>query len=440
MARHHERSCDCLKSELDVFGIPPTQNSIDQGWWSDTYPVGTLRDRTPVEFHIPGDGENYLDLANTFLYVRASIRKADDSAMTAVDHPGPVNNWLHSLFEEVTVHLGDKVVSEASNAYPYRAYLETLLSMRNDTQETQSTTSLFYKDTAGHMDSRTSEDGVGRNTGLVTRGAFTNLSEPVEMLGRLHSDILFQDRFLISNVPMKIKLTRSKDRFSLMAPAGAGEYMVRIHSAVLYYRSVAVKESIRLAQEKVLLTSPVKYPVTRVQCRYYSIATGMSSINLQDFYRGQMPTRIIIGCVDTDAFNGTFSKNPFNFQHKNLTEVSLHISDRTAPIKVLQPVHPNQNLLSYMSVFTGTGKWGKDEGCGFSRAEYPNGFCLYAWDLSADLSDTGEHFQLRRNTNIRIELKFNPALTQTTTLVAYAEFQNMIFVDANRNVTTDYDA
>ena len=422
---------------MDLFAIPPTQTSIEHGFWTDVHPVATLTDSTPIEFHIAGDGENYIDLANTFLYVRASINKPDNAALANANHPGPVNNWLHSLFEEVTVSLGDTVVSQTSNAYPYRAYLENLLSMGADAKATQLTSSLFYKDTAGHMDQRTSEQGTGTNLGLNARGVFTDGSRPVEMVGRIHSDVLLQDRFLISNVPFKVKLARSKDQFSLMAPAQE-EYKVRIHAAVLYYRSIKVSDSVLAAQEKALTLAPAKYPITRVQCKYFSIPTGMTSVNHENLFRGQMPTRIILGCVDTSAFNGSFGKNPFNFKHLDLSMASLYISDMKTPIKALTPVHPDQNLLSYMSVFTGTGKWGKDEGCGFDREEYPRGYCLYAWDLTADLSDSGEHFQLMKNTNIRLELRFRTALPNTVTVVVYSEFQNMIMIDKDRNVTTNY--
>ena len=77
MARQHDKSCDCVKSELDLFSIPPTQTSLVNGWWTDTYPVSSLTDGGPIEFYIEGDGSLYYDLSNTQLYVEASIQKAN---------------------------------------------------------------------------------------------------------------------------------------------------------------------------------------------------------------------------------------------------------------------------------------------------------------------------------------------------------------------------
>jgi len=34
--------------------------------------------------------------------------------------------------------------------------------------------------------------------------------------------------------------------------------------------------------------------------------------------------RLVIGLVDNDTFNGTKDKNPFNFQHFNIVEISVY--------------------------------------------------------------------------------------------------------------------
>ena len=70
---------------------------------------------------------------------------ADD---TPVAH---VNNWLHSLFSQVDVHLNDTLVTPSSNTYPFRSYVETLLSYGAEAKKTQ-LTSQQYKDAAGHME------------------------------------------------------------------------------------------------------------------------------------------------------------------------------------------------------------------------------------------------------------------------------------------------
>jgi hypothetical protein len=38
---------------------------------------------------------------------------------------------------------------------------------------------------------------------------------------------------------------------------------------------------------------------------------------------GQLPKRLVIGCVDSDALNGAITKSPFDFKHYKITCVAL---------------------------------------------------------------------------------------------------------------------
>ena len=149
MAFVHEQSCECTKSELDLFSVPPTQTSIENGTWVEYHPISTIADGTPIEFEIPGNGEDYLDLANTYLYVQAKIVQANGNNLDADTRVAPVNLFLHSLFSEVDISLNATPITSSTNTYPYRAIIETLLSYGQDVKESQLTSALFYKDEAG---------------------------------------------------------------------------------------------------------------------------------------------------------------------------------------------------------------------------------------------------------------------------------------------------
>ena len=89
-----------------------------------------------------------------------------------------------------------------------------------------------------------------------------------------------------------------------------------------------------------------------------------------------------------------------------------------------------------MSLFSGTGKENRDEGDDTAREDYANGYALYGFDLSPDLAKEG-HFNLAKQRTVRVELKFETALPNTVTVVAYAEFENVIEIDRNSNIVYD---
>ena len=158
----------------------------------------------------------------------------------------------------------------------------------------------------------------------------------------------------------------------------------------------------------------------------------------EKLFTGQLPTRLVIGCVDNDAFNGSYTKNHYTFKNFALNEISIHLDGNTQPIRPLNLNYAGrQYIQAFMSLFAGTGKENRDEGNDITREDYPRGYALYDFDLSPDLAEEG-HFNLAKQGTVRVELKFGAALPNTVTVVAYAEFENVIEIDRNGNVIYDF--
>jgi hypothetical protein len=280
--------------------------------------------------------------------------------------------------------------------------------------------------------------GNGENAGLVARSTFTNGSSVVDLIGRVHSDIFFQDRYLINGVSLRLRFTRSKDAFTLMSPANNANFKIKIIHAALLMRKVKVSPSIRIAHAKALEVGPAKYPIRRVEMKVFSIPAGNFTVNQENLFLGQIPQRIIIGCVDNDSLNGTFQKNPYNFKHFSLNYLALHVDGQNEVYRPLQPNYAAGNYIqSFCNLFSGIGKSYKDEGVQISRHSYARGYALYAYDLSPDLADGG-HFNLLKTGCVRLEMKFAAALPNTVNVIVYAEFENIVQIDKNRRIIVDF--
>ena len=299
----HRQSFEGVKSELDLFAVPPTQTSIEEGRWVEHQPLTSLDSGGPIEFILPGTGDAYIDLANTYLLVRAKVVRGVGTDLADDTPVAPVNNWLHSLFSQVDVYLNHTLVTPSSNTYPFRAYVDTLLSYGAEAKNTQLTSQLWYKDTAGHMDSTTA---AGGNTGLVDRRRHIAESRVVEMMGRLHVDLFLQDRFLLNGVSVKVRLVRSKDAFSLMAGGQNPDYNVQIVEAVLFARKAVLRPTVQMAHIKALEKGTAKYPLRPVDCKVYSIPQGAMSHTHENVFLGTLPKRLILWCIDNDAYNGEY--------------------------------------------------------------------------------------------------------------------------------------
>jgi hypothetical protein len=387
---------------------------------------------------VNGSGQDYIDLANTQLFVRAKITQNNGENIGNAHHVAPVNLLMHSLFSEVDLKINDTLVTSTNNTYAYRAYIETSLSYGIAAKKSQLTAAMYYKDNANSMDEGNPHAENAGNKALVKRHAFFDTSRPVDMIGCIHSDLFFQDKYLPSDCGIRVRLVRNKDAFCLMSSQPNSLYKIHILDCKLYIRKVKLSPSVFLAHAKAFEQSNAKYPIRRVICKTFTVPAGNLDCSQENLFAGQLPTRLVIGCVDNDAFNGSYGKNPFNFKHFNLTQIKVYLDGQQQHIKPLETNYAaNQFVNAYMSLYSGTGKQQKDEGNFIERSEYSGGYALYAFDLTPDMAEEG-HFNLAKEGSVRVDLKFSAALPNTINIIAYAEFENVIEIDRNRNVIFDY--
>lgn len=189
--------------------------------WIHYKPISSLADDGPIEFQVPGTGDDYIDLSHTLLHIKPKVLNQNSTKLTSATVVAPVNNWLHSLFSQLDVYLNQKLVSPPNDTYAYRAYMETLLNYAPAAKQSHLTCSLWYEDTAEKMDS--TDD---KNLGFVKRQDLVSESKEIEIIGHLHGDIFNHDKFLINGVEMSVKLVRSRDSFNLIA--GSNDVKIKV--------------------------------------------------------------------------------------------------------------------------------------------------------------------------------------------------------------------
>jgi len=161
----------------------------------------------------------------------------------------------------------------------------------------------------------TAGDGVVTNDGLVKRLRHTHRSRVVDMMGRLHADIFFQDRYMLNEVNVKIKLY-------VMFQA---DCKVMTTKAAMFVRKVNLSPSVFLAHTKASENGTAKYPIRRVVCKTFTVPQGFRDISREKLFSGQLTTRVVVGLVTNEAFIGYRERNSFNFEHFSVIEISLYL-------------------------------------------------------------------------------------------------------------------
>ena len=439
MALIHKQSQFCAKSELDLFTVPPTQLSIDKNFIVSYQSATPLKGTGPLEFHVDGC-DDFTDLSQTMLHVNVQIINADGKPLDAEDIVAPTNLFLHSLFSKVEVKLNGKQVCSMNNhIYPYRAMLETLLNYGSEAKTTHLECELYHKDTAGAMEDMRA---ASENQGFLDRLQYTLQDDgTIEMIGRLHHDMFQQEKLLLSKTDISVVLTRAANAFCLLS-AKKKEYRVVFKDAQLLVQRVSASDKTSEGIEKALERGRAKYTVNKMQCKDITIPPGNRSITEDRLFNGKIPNRVIVVFVDNDAFHGSYDANPFNFKHMNITEIGFSINGQPLPYSEPLKLHFNndgsgQFVRAYHALFSGIDKC-LDKGNNIKRSEFGQGYTIFTFNLSPD-SDVGNHFSLIKTGSLRFSAHFSKAVSKTTQLLIFGEFDSVIELDRLRAVYSDED-
>ena len=133
------------------------------------------------------------------------------------DFTAVANNFLISLFSQCSVNLNGVNITQASELYHYRSYLETLLIYGSDAAASHLTNSFWYFD-GGDMLSRdtTATYTDTTNKGFIARWNKIKQSMEVQLYGQFHSDLCNVPLCLLPGIRLQIKLTKSRSNFCLM--------------------------------------------------------------------------------------------------------------------------------------------------------------------------------------------------------------------------------
>lgn len=421
------------KSELAVFAQRPVQTEI-QGWsFQKIYPLNNVKGSSgPIEFYIQGSAEDYIDLDNTLLCLKVRVKKADGTNLGENDNVAPVNNWMHSLFSDITCSLNETQVEGGNHMYPFKAYLTNLLLYGKEAKNCQLQASGFAKDEAGKMND-------AANTGFVTRKSWIKESRLHDLVGPLHLDICQQGKLLINQVDVRLKMTRSKVEFNVLSLGDAPiDCSVDIEEAYLKVRRVHVSPDIIRQHEAGLAVQNAVYPIQRTTMQTYTIAQGSKSHVKENLFHGQLPKMIFLGLVLNEDFNGKKDRNPFLFKHSKLTQIGVYKDGIPVPSIPLTPDFQNGNYTEeYMALMDAMDMTSSDGDIGITRNDYTNGYTLFAFNLSPDKVIAG-HGQPLRDGNLRIEMMFAEALTKAINVITMAIFDDEIQISRLRKVTANY--
>lgn len=422
----HELSSLTAIPEFDLFGVPPTQLTVERDVPTEYRPISTLSSSSVINFMIHNSPDEYVQLRETELYLRIKIdytKLKGDKVAADWKSISPVNNLLHSMIKQVTLTIGNNEITTASNTYAFKAYFNTLLYASPEAKDYYLDSVLWHKDIAGEMESFSAE-----------RMKYLMNGE-IDLIGKLHLDMCFQDRALMGGCKIAISITPNEPKFYLRCDSEIVP-TVQIIDACLYVHKSKVTPAIVEAHNRALGMGTAKYPISRKEVKSFSIPANTLDHHINDAFNGVLPRRIYVAFVESEAFIGDFSKNPFNFQHFNLRQIVCYYDGTQYPLRPYQPDFKNQKFVrEYFGLFEAANQSETHCTIDIGRSEYANGYTIFGFNFAPDLNEgpgIAGHVSPIKFGSLRIELRFEKPLPNPINVLVFSEYDSLVEINGQR--------
>ena len=428
-------------ADLDIFSTPPTQLSIINKYTTEHRPLAPLSSDTEIQFEFSSSIDEYIELRDMMFYIKLKIDLNKTGNVTEDDWKtfSPVNNLMHSLFKTVEMEINGKNLDLSPQSYSYKAYFESELGYTFDAQ-TSHLNSVGWFDDIDYKEA-ISENSITKSirpTTINTDG--TGIIK--EYMGKLYIPICQQPKSLIGGLKCRVRLIPNDPSFYIWSTVANVRANIHVEQAKLFVSRSKVIPEIVEAHNRILLKNNAKYPINRTYVKSHTITQGSSDVSIDNIINGQIPNRILIAFVPNSAFSGAIDKNPYNFKHYNINYLSLHVNGIQYPVVAYTPNFENNLYVrEYLSMFEAFDQLSTDSVINISKKYYHKGNTIFGFNLSQDASNDihkSGYFNAKKFGEVGIKVKFATAPTENIEMIIYCEFNNMIEINSNREIITDY--
>ena len=402
------------------------------------------------------------------MYIESVLKKADGGAITA--GPGAddtvleparvttVNGLGYAWFNNVTVKLNGTVIESLNNKYAYRADIETRLSYAESIKDEHLKMMGFDEEDDAFEDidaaelhkqyfnnAKAGEEVVDFHA-LVRRHDACINGRTIRTVSRLHSSIFDQPKCLPPKTKMNLTFERNKEEFLLLSKRANPSYWLEMQRMIVIVRKIEVQDSVA---EDILQIAAAGhnylYPVRRVKMVQYNKGAGMEDLSQPNILPGEeeLPRRIFIVLVHHESSQGSYGRDPFNYQAFGVKKVGLMIGGQAKPYPIFDCnlQHNNTNLtfplwglLQMCQSFCG------DHELGIDPSNYLIRNCIFSWDLTTAQLPYGMCYETQGGEQINLKLTLQAAKDHPINIIIYAEYDGEIEISASTKVTIHKNA
>ena len=256
---------------------------------------------------------------------------------------------------------------------------------------------------------------------------------------KLRIDLANIDQFLQPGVQLRFEIERNSDAFALLSDAADDvTFEFEMKDSTIEFDKMIPTPDYLNHFEKNILQEPLIYSYDKSQIHYFPYPANVNDLSIYSmFHTDKLPSYLVFGLVDNDAFDGSVSKNPFNFQHFDLKEFYLLVNGNSVPT---QPVKLDITSMdyhhTYVNEFLDKLKLkNSNDSIGISADDWIKGSFFWIADLNVDKC-CNFHEHNHKGGTIHLKLQTKSALPKTTRLIVYSSSRERMSIDHNTGKVT----
>ena len=349
--------------------------------------MNSIKNAKNFSFYLPPwKSRTYYQLHKTIVVLKLALVTDEGNAIKKNQRVAFCNNILDSIMSSVKIWLNDKAIVNNADDYNYKRYFEIMLtddwSRKHSILQSQG----YFPDTAPYF-----ESDVDSNSGFVKRmdqhstitGADRVYSaDPVTYVGLLGCDLRDD---ILNGVSVKINFKFTNSEFTIFTPDDAIEkpkYVV--DSFYLLVPCCEMEDSTSMAIERSLEKKPYTMFFNRGEALINSIPMGAQMFFSDTLFNNssQLPSKITVGFVPTNAFQGAYSLNPYFFRQEFKSGIKITSQELFVNGSSIDGITDHDFKLDFYKNYLYGNYLDTGSTCSINLTEFLNGVYLVTYDLS----------------------------------------------------------
>jgi hypothetical protein len=245
-------SVPVYNNTLHLAYLPKTDIGILTSDYHPFYPQTGFKEGHSVSFTINSSATQYLDLKESYIYLRIKIVKSDGTELDSSVNVTGVEAFYASLFESCQLLLnGTPLTRNSPSLYSYKYFLETLLGYGIRASDSYLKNEMWYPEEVDSYEAVSTK--VYKNRQALTKG-----KKELELIGRVSEGICFQSKLIPNNIEVSLTLRRSKPQFSLCSPEEASKtpfpYKIVLEEAIWMIKRHSIHPQVLAKHQNLLNT------------------------------------------------------------------------------------------------------------------------------------------------------------------------------------------